>query len=198
MGSEQWVNAKTGEVGNVFATIRGAKYPRDTEFMTMFRDGWDYLSTLNLNTEQSRVLFKLLTYLDYENWIAISQETLAQELDMKQGNVARAIKRLVQVEVIEVQREARDKRRSEYRLNAHLGWKGDAKQWVRHIGQKLGTNVIPMPGLKQPADVSGLTTRKRPPARKHGQAVKDAKAERDMHRAEAQGQQRLPGFVETA
>ena len=47
MAKETWVNPETGEVADGF-TIRGAKYPKGVEFMTMFRDGWEYLSTLSL------------------------------------------------------------------------------------------------------------------------------------------------------
>ena len=56
MAKETWVNPETGEVADGFFTIRGAKYPKGVEFMTMFRDGWEYLSTLSLAPSTSKVL----------------------------------------------------------------------------------------------------------------------------------------------
>ena len=67
MARETWINPATGEMADGFFTIRGAKYPKGVEFMTMFRDGWEYLATLRLAPATSAVLFKLLARLDYEN-----------------------------------------------------------------------------------------------------------------------------------
>jgi hypothetical protein len=150
MAKETWVNPETGEVADGFFTIRGAKYPKGVEFMTMFRDGWEYLSTLSLAPNTSKVLFKLFARLDYENWLSISQETLAEEIRMRQPHVARAIRELVEAEILEVSKDPTDKRRNSYRLNANLGWKGDARQWARHQQTRTGSNVISMPGLFAP------------------------------------------------
>ena len=148
MARETWVNPATGEVADGFFTIRGAKYPKGVEFMTMFRDGWKYLATLSLAPNTSKVLFELLARLDYENFLSISQETLAEEIGMKRPHVTTAIGDLIQAEILEVSKDATDKRRNSYRLNANLGWKGDANQWAQHQQQRSGSNVIPMPGRK--------------------------------------------------
>ena len=103
-----------------------------------------------VSSSTSKVLFKLLARLDYENWLSISQETLAEEIGMKQPNVARAIRDLVQTEILEVSKDDTDKRRNSYRLNANLGWRGDARQWARHQQTRTGSNVISMPGLFAP------------------------------------------------
>ena len=150
MAKETWVNPETGEVADGFSPSAVRKYPKGVEFMTMFRDGWEYLSTLSLAPSTSKVLFKLLARLDYENWLSISQETLAEEIGMKQPNVARAIRDLVQTEILEVSKDDTDKRRNSYRLNANLGWRGDARQWARHQQTRTGSNVISMPGLFAP------------------------------------------------
>lgn len=148
-----FINPQTGETVDELHIIRGAKYPKNVEFMTMFRDGWKYLSTLRLAPTTSAVMFKLLEKLDYENWMSISQETLAEELQIKQPHIASAIRELEKAGVIEVSKDKTDKRRNAYRLNASLGWKGDARQWVQHIQQRAleaGSNVIPLPGILTP------------------------------------------------
>ena len=89
MARETWINPATGEMADGFFTIRGRKYPKGVEFMTMFRDGWEYLATLRLAPATSAVLFKLLARLDYENWLSISQETLAEEIGMKRPRYPR-------------------------------------------------------------------------------------------------------------
>jgi predicted transcriptional regulator len=114
----------------------------------MFRDGWKYLASLdNLAGRDARVLFALLERLDYENWVAVSQETLAEELGLRQPHVAAAIKKLTQYQILEREKDPADKRRWMYRFNASLGWKGDASQWARYMKGRTGTNVTPLPGI---------------------------------------------------
>ena len=145
----EFVHLKTGEVCHGLAIPRKKRYPRETEFFTMFRDGCEYLSTLNIKPTESRVFYKLLTRLDYKNWIGICQQTIAEELGLKKQNVGRAIKALIDYEIIERERDPNDKRRWMYRLNADLGWKGDAKQWQRHqeekFDKKFGGKVLHFP-----------------------------------------------------
>lgn len=161
-----WFNAHTGEEAQGLMIVRGARYPKGTEFNTMFRSGWEYLADLDLKKEETKTLFKLLSRLDYENWIGISQETLAEEMGMRQPHVARSITALIGHGIIEKERDPADKRRSMYRLDARLGWKGDAADWARHIQSKTGTNVIPMPGM-------ALQKNPYPPPPKRGPAHPD-------------------------
>lgn len=180
MARETWINPATGEMADGFFTIRGAKYPKGVEFMTMFRDGWEYLATLRLAPATSAVLFKLLARLDYENWLSISQETLAEEIGMKRPHVTRAVTELVAASILEVSKDGTDKRRNAYRLNSNLGWKGDAKQWMAHQHQRAaaaGSNVIPMPGIAKPQPPSK-------PAAKSAEQI-------EREKLEAEGQQRL-------
>ncbi len=148
--ADEFVNTRTGEVVTGLAMPRKHRYPRDVEFMTMFRDGWKYLATLDLAGRDTRVLFKLLEMLDYENFISIGQETIAQEVQSDIANVNRSIAKLEKLGVIERERDKADKRRWAYRLNAELGWKGDAKQWNDHMHRRArqrGSNVIPLRGV---------------------------------------------------
>lgn len=141
------VNPKTGELYSGLAVIRSARYPRGVDFMTMFVDGLKYLASLDLSGDDSRVLFMLLTRLDFQNWVAVSQETLAEELSMQRQNVGRSIWRLIERHVLEIEKDPADKRRNMYRLNAALGWRGDANQWAKHMRTKAGGNIVPLPGM---------------------------------------------------
>ena len=116
----------------------------------MFRDGWEYLAQLRLTPRESAVLFKLLARLDYDNWIAVSQQTLGEELKISKGNVSEAVAALVKHGILEVDRDPADKRRAIYRLSASLGWKGDAKDWAQAIQRRTSGNVIPLPGVMLP------------------------------------------------
>jgi len=112
--------------------------------MTMFRDGWEYLSEIDdLAGRDYRVLHRLLSKLDYENWISVAQETIAEELNLKQPDVNKSITRLTKHRIIQREKDPIDKRRWRYRLNANLGWKGDAIQWRKH--QEDNSKIIRLP-----------------------------------------------------
>lgn len=126
---------KTGQVYQGLAILQGRRYPKETEFNTMFKDGWKFLASIEgLSGQDHRVLAALMQRMDFGNWIRVSQETMAEELGIKRQAVTRSINRLVKYKVIQRKREEIDKRRWMYRLNPQIGWKGKANQWMRAIG----------------------------------------------------------------
>jgi len=143
------LNLKTGEIYDGLAIVKKKRYPRNTEFMTMFREGWKYIAKLKLKPTETSVLCELMARLDYDNWIPVCQETIAEELGLKKPHVSRAIKALVEYEILEREQDPADKRRWTYRLNADIGWKGDANQWKKHQQERLessfGGDVIVFP-----------------------------------------------------
>ena len=58
------------------------------------------LAKLNLPNEQYRVLLALLSQVDFENYLTISQTELAKEIGMKQSHISRAIKGLREHNII--------------------------------------------------------------------------------------------------
>jgi biotin operon repressor len=68
---------------------------------------------------------KLLSVLDYENLIQVSQADIARELDMHRQHVQRSIKRLLELGI--VLEGVRIGISRSYRLNPNFGWKGSAK-----------------------------------------------------------------------
>lgn len=98
-----------------------------------FSDGWVAMSQSavlqiaqsNLGQDALRVFLALSAHLDFNNLIQVCQSDVAKTLNMKQPNVHRAIRRLVDAEII-LEGPKIGKHRS-YRLNPYFGWKGSAK-----------------------------------------------------------------------
>ena len=83
------------------------------------------ISSNDLGANDFKVLMKLLSVLDYENLIQVSQADIARELDMHRQHVQRSIKRLIQLGIILEGVKIGISR--SYRLNPSFGWKGSAK-----------------------------------------------------------------------
>lgn len=117
------VNCTTGEVMegiNVFIPLR-QKLKED--FMLTNLKGMKSLSMDNdLKISDWRVLAFLIGCLEYENWLCISQQNIADELKMHRPNVARSLKKLVEKGIIV--KGKKFNRTICYRLNAHYGWRG--------------------------------------------------------------------------
>ena len=64
----------------------------------MAQNGAEILAQSDLGANDFKVLMKLLSVLDYENLIQVSQADIARELDMHRQHVQRSIKRLIQLE----------------------------------------------------------------------------------------------------
>ena len=129
------IDKETGEeLGDQVAIVR----PRSkSSFERHFTMNQDTLITLakELNGEQLKVLLALLTNLDYENFIQVAQVSVAENLGMQKTHVNRAIKKLVELEVIiEGPKISRSK---SYRLNPNFGWKGTAKNHQRELKKRM-------------------------------------------------------------
>ncbi len=75
--------------------------------------------------ESYRVLFFICARLDFENWVQIPITEIAQELDLKQPNVSRAMKILEEKGII--LRGPKLGRSFAFMLNPEFGWKGKVK-----------------------------------------------------------------------
>ena len=91
----------------------------------MAQNGAEILAQSNLSGNDFKVLMKLLSVLDYENLIQVSQADIARELDMHRQHVQRSIKRLLELGI--VLEGVRIGISRSYRLNPNFGWKGSAK-----------------------------------------------------------------------
>ena len=142
------VDQNTGEVYSGFAVPRKKRYPREIQesgFMTIFKVGLSYIASIDdLKGRDYRVLLALLTYMDFQNWISISQQTIAEEYNLQQQNVAVALKNLLKHQIIERKKDPTDKRRWMYRLNPSIGWMGDSEQWKKLMEDRANEKIVPL------------------------------------------------------
>ncbi len=139
---------ETGEVFMGLAVPPKKRYPREIQqdgFYTMFAFGSEIISEIKgLTVNDYRVFFRLLSHLEFENWINVTHQTIADELEVDRANVSRSIKKLIQKEIIEKHKDSRDKRRIRYRLNPLYGWMGDANQWKKEMYDRKTEKVTPL------------------------------------------------------
>lgn len=109
------------ETGKVEELAPKRKRKLGVNWMAFYQESLEWLATANLPNEQYRVLLYLLGKLDFENYIRIPQNSVAEALGMKRPAVTRAIKGLLERNVL-----ARIKvgTANTYRLNPYVGYKG--------------------------------------------------------------------------
>jgi len=89
----------------------------------------------NLGADAYRVLFAVLSVVDFENWIQFNQSEMADMIGMKRQNFGRAVRKLEAIEVM--QRGPKVGRAVSCRLNPGFGWKGSAKNPLKAIDRNL-------------------------------------------------------------
>lgn len=130
------------ETGEVIGAALALVYPKRNngfgkDWFAMSQNALKVLASELHKVEDYRVLMALLARLDFDNHILVSQTEVAAELGMLRPNVARAVKRLVDLGVILKGDKAGTTRT--YRLNPSFGWKGSAQS---HHKERNGLTVI--------------------------------------------------------
>jgi len=82
------------------------------------QEGFEELAKSDLTGEAFRVLLLMMSRMNYENAITMSQKEIAETLTMKKQNVSRAIKSLRTAGVFEAETD------HVIHLATDLGWKG--------------------------------------------------------------------------
>lgn len=91
-------------------------------WIALYQQAISNIADMNLTNEQYRVFLKLLSKVDFENYLTVSQKELAEELNIKQPHISRAIKTLCEMKIIvEGPRAGLNKT---YRLNPYVAHKG--------------------------------------------------------------------------
>ena len=123
----QQIDLETGEIidGFVAYVVPKRKNGFGQGWLAMAQNGAEILAQSNLSGNDFKVLMKLLSVLDYENLIQVSQADVARELNMHRQHVQRSIKRLIDLGI--VLEGVRIGISRSYRLNPNFGWKGSAK-----------------------------------------------------------------------
>lgn len=129
------IDPETGEIVSLTIPHKPMKSNLGGGWMAMYQDAMDWLADAKLSYEEYRVMMKLLAKLDFENYIRITQNDLANELQMKQPSVSRAIKGLLERDII--RKGPRVGNSNTYRLNPLIGHKGQGinktKQEYDHL-----------------------------------------------------------------
>ncbi len=123
------VNPKTGKEYKGLAVPMTKKFPEPIEYVSMFRHGFEHIAKLKLTGTDYAVLLILLSRIEYENWIRVSQKTMAEKLNMTRPQVSTAIKKLVEKNILIKEQDPSDEGRMLYRFNPSIGWRGDTQQW---------------------------------------------------------------------
>lgn len=84
--------------------------------------------------------FLMVGSLDFENFILLKQSEIAKQLGMQRPNVSRAMKRLIDINMIIPGPKVG--RRQTYRLNPHFGWRGSAKNHHEALKATAGPTVL--------------------------------------------------------
>ena len=123
----QQIDSETGEIidGFVAYVVPKRKNGFGQGWLAMAQNGAEILAQSNLSGNDFKVLMKLLSVLDYENLIQVSQADVARELNMHRQHVQRSIKRLIDLGI--VLEGVRIGISRSCRLNPNFGWKGSAK-----------------------------------------------------------------------
>lgn len=91
-------------------------------WVACYQTALEWLAKQSLPQEQYRVMIYLMSQLDFENFLKITQNTIAKELGMKQANVSRALKGLMEKDVIITGPKVGAAKT--YRLNPRMAYKG--------------------------------------------------------------------------
>ncbi|MBC7703451.1 MAG: helix-turn-helix domain-containing protein [Rhodoferax sp.] len=112
------IDRETGEVIDGGRMIYVPPKLRIKGFFMANQDGFADLAKSNLTGEAFKVLMLMMSRMDYENAITISQKEIATTLEMKKQNVSRAVKSLRNAGVFEKETD------HVIHLATELGWKG--------------------------------------------------------------------------
>lgn len=129
------VDRSTGELMNGHLVYFPTKVRAEGWFMA-WQEGFERLAQdKEITLEARRVLDYVFARLDFENHLRMSQADIARALDMKPGNVSRAIKLLMSKDILLIGEKVG--RSYTYRLNADFGWRGKVKN-LRKYQQSRG------------------------------------------------------------
>lgn len=120
---ERALTAIIGEHNEVKAyMVRPYKSQLGVNWVAVYQEALEWLAKQNLPNEQYRVMMYLMSKLDWENYVRVTQTSIADGLHIAQGNVSKAMKGLLRNGVlIEGPRSGSAKT---YRLNPRMAYKG--------------------------------------------------------------------------
>ena len=115
------------ERGEATIIISQTKYARGLNRMTFLLDSIGQIATdSRLSDTDRKVLLFMISKMDFENWVPLTQPYMAECLGMRQPHVSRSIKALKEANYILVGKLGRG---NAYQFNPEHGWKGEDEKW---------------------------------------------------------------------
>jgi len=138
--------------GNEVKGYINSRRPRNFKggiFMIIFQDGLEWLSEQNLKGMEMKVLLRIMSQLDFDNYWYVEQKYLAEKMGIDQSNLSKAIKKLVNLGIL--YKDTREGKKA-YRLNPNIAHKGgknykktlaDYKDYQKAIrGEPVETAIV--------------------------------------------------------
>lgn len=91
-------------------------------WVAFYQTALEWLATQNLPNQEYRVLMYLMSKLDFENYLRVTQMSVAEALNMKQAAVSRAIRGLLSRDILITGPKVGPAKT--YRLNPRMAYKG--------------------------------------------------------------------------
>ena len=121
------IDKDTGEVLDGCFVFFPRKYIFQEKFFMLFQDPiGDLAMDREMTGESLRLLLFLVSRMDFENYINISQMEISDALGIARSSICRAMKVLIAKDIVLVTGKGMTKR---YRLNPVYGWKGKARNY---------------------------------------------------------------------
>jgi len=112
----------TDDDGNIMGYFPLKEKSLGRDWVALFQNAISKIADEKLTYEEYRVFLKLLSKVDFDNYLRVSQTEIANELGMQRPNVTRAMKGLSERSIIvEGPRAGLNKT---YRLNPYIAHKG--------------------------------------------------------------------------
>ena len=108
----------------VFLAIPRVQYKIQGWFMGMQQGFIALAKDKDMTGETRRVLDFMMGTMDFENFVALEQSKIAEELDMQVSNVSRSIKKILGKGIITI--GPRIGKVKTYKMNLQYAWKGTA------------------------------------------------------------------------
>ncbi|MFW5804361.1 MAG: helix-turn-helix transcriptional regulator [bacterium] len=112
---------KTGKKKVIVVDPEKGKMPYTTTYFKGWQMSFEALAKLDLTGTDLKVLLFILARLDYDNFVQITQQNIANLLNIKQPKICKAINKLVKMKILNKEKIGTS---NYYMLNAEIAWKG--------------------------------------------------------------------------
>ena len=133
-------SSKEGELADLpraGGRVANISYP--FKWMAVFLPAFERIIKADLTRRESHVLYEMLKEVQYGNRIDVPHWIIADNIGIDRADVSKAIKKLVEEDIIQKVPDPKNKGRSIYLLNNIVGWRGTSNDW--HKTRERG-NVI--------------------------------------------------------